>query len=205
MGAEAQRRIKGIMNPTLTATATAVVKHEHDSAEAVVQTLLAIAGNLDEERRIDISLLKEVVFFLRVFADQCQTGQEDALLFSALEAKCMPAEAGLLANLKNDHQDLVALTRELSEATGEYALGKDSANEHLGSTLRRLAALYRAHISTEDHIVLPLAEKLLSPEELNTLNRDFQRVESQISLDEIAERISAHKRRCSCYLGEVFN
>ena len=193
------------MSPTLTATATAVVKHEHDSAEAVVQTLLAIAGNLEEERRIDISLLKEVVFFLRVFAGQCQTGQEDALLFPALEAKCMPADAGLLANLKNDHQDLVALTRELLEATDEYALGKDSANEHLASTLRRLATLYRAHIWNEDHIVLPLAERILSPDELNTLYRAFQRVESKISLDEIVERISLHKRQCSCYLGEVFN
>jgi hemerythrin-like domain-containing protein len=186
------------------ATAMAAVQCAHRSAEAVVQTILAVADSLEQGRRIEISLLQKVVAFLRTFADQCQEAEEDALLFPALEAKCSPSDAGMIENLKNDHQKLVTLTSELSVATDEYVAANGSAKEHLTSCLRRLTALYREYIWNEDHIVLPLAEKILSPEELNALFQAFQGIESEISLNEAAKEINQQAQRCPCHMGEVF-
>jgi len=164
------------MSPVLSATATAALERAHHRAEAVLQTLSTVADSLEQGRRIEISLLKEGVVFLQTFADQCQMAEEDALLFPTLEAKCSPSDASLIENLRNDHQNLAALTSELSKATDEYAVAGDPAKEHLARTLQRLVALCREHIRSEDHIVLPLAEKILPPEELNALFQAFQKI-----------------------------
>lgn len=192
------------MNAVLSATAMIALEREHHSAGAVVETILTVADSLEQGRRIDDSLLTEVIFFLWLFADQCQTAEEDTLLFPALEEKCTPPDTGLIASLSNDHRNLVSLTLELVELADEYAAGHDSAKESLTSTLRRLATLYREHIWKEDHILLPLAERILQPEELDALNQAFQRIESGISSDEVAKRIAQHAQRCQCHMGEVF-
>ena len=191
------------MSAVLSGTATTALEREHQCAEAVVETMLTIADSLEQGRRIDNSLLAEVIFFLRIFADQCQTAEEDVLLFPALEAKCKPPDAGLITSLRNDHRNLVSLTLELVELADEYAAGHDAAKEGLTSTLRRLATLYREHIWKEDHVLLPLAEKILSPEQLNALNQAFERIESRISSAEVAKRIAQHTQRCQCGMGEV--
>ncbi|MFN7995400.1 MAG: hemerythrin domain-containing protein [Bryobacteraceae bacterium] len=191
------------MSSVLSATATTALERQHHRAEAVVETMLTIANSLEQGRRIDNSLLTEVTLFLRIFPDQCQTAEEDTLLFPALEAKCTPPDIGLIASLKNDHRNLAALTLEVVELAEECAAGHDSVKEGLASTLRRLATLYREHIWREDHLLLPLAEKILSPEELNALNQDFERIESLISSDDVAKRIAQHTQRCECGMGEV--
>ncbi len=192
------------MSAVLSATATTALEREHHSAVAVIETMLTIADSLEQGRRIDNTLVTEVIFFLRIFADQCQTAEEDTLLFPALEAKCTPPDTGLIASLRKDHRNLVSLTLELVELADECAAGHDSAKEGLASTLRRLATLYREHIWKEDHILLPLAERILPPEELETLNQAFQRIKSGISSDEVAKRIGQHAQRCQCHMGEVF-
>lgn len=191
------------MSPALSTTTTAALRAHH-SAEAVVQTILAIADSLEQARRIDTSLLTEVVFFLRTFSAKCQTAVEEALLFPAIEAKCMPPGSRLIENLRNDHQNLVTLTSELSEAADEYAAANNSSRGHLASTLRRLARLYSEHLRNEDYVVLPLAEKILSTKELNALFQAFQGIESETSLDEVATKISLRAQRCECHMGEVF-
>jgi hemerythrin-like domain-containing protein len=191
------------MNAVLSATAITALEREHQLAEAVVETMLTIANSLEQGRRIDNSLLTEVIFFLRIFVDQCQTAEEDTLLFPALEAKCTPPDTGLIASFRNDHRNLASVTLELVELADECAAGHDSVGEGLASTLRRLARLYREHSWREDHLLLPLAEKILSPEELNALSQAFERIESRISSDEVANRIAYHTQRCQCGMGEV--
>ncbi|HLJ15952.1 MAG TPA: hemerythrin domain-containing protein [Bryobacteraceae bacterium] len=191
------------MSP-LKITATSALARDHHSAEAVVQTMLTIADSLEQGRLIDTSLLEDVILFLRLFADQCQTAKEETLLFPALEAKCLSPDEFQLAGLRDDHHHMASSPVELSEALHEYSTGHTSANEPLASTLRRLAQLYHEHLSKEDTILLPLAEKILPAEELDALCQAFQRTESGIGLDEVAKRISHHAQRCQCHMGIVF-
>ena len=186
-------------------TATAALEREHRSVETVVATMSTIADHLEQGRRIDVSLLSDVIFFLRIFADQCQEAKEESLLFPALEAKCVSGSAcPTTTALKNEHQQAGFLTLELLQAADAYTGGNASAQESLVRTLRALATLYREHIWKENHVLLPLAERLLSQEEQDMLSQAFQSVESKIGPDEIAGRIGQHAQRCLCYLGEVF-
>ena len=185
---------------------TSALEREHRSIEKVIDTILIIADDLEQGRRIDPSLLKEVTFFLRIFADQCQTAKEDDLLFPALEEKCMSPDACPIDNLRSDHTKAEVLTRELLEEADLYtSTGHASAKEPLIRTLRYLAKLYQEHIWTEDFVVLPLAEKVLSAEELGRLAMAFERIEAKIRPDEVADRIGERAKRCACHLGEIFN
>lgn len=184
--------------------ATAVLEHEHRSAETVVVTMSTIADHLEQGRRIDASLLTEVIFFLRIFAGQCQKAKEESLLFPALEAKCVSDSGCPVATLKNEHRKAGSLTLELLEAADAYAAGQPSAPNSLMRTLRALASLYREHIWKENHVLLPLAEQVLSAEEQDSLYEAFQGVESKIGPDEVAGRIRQHAQRCPCQMGEVF-
>lgn len=187
-----------------TATATAVLERDHRSAEAVVATMSTIADRLEEERRIDVSLLTEVIFFLRIFADQCQEAKEEHLLFPALDGKCL-RPACSVATLKSEHRQAESLTLALLEAADAYAAGDASAAKSLMRTLRALASLYREHIRKENDVLLPLADEVLTQEQQEMLSEAFQRVESTISSDEVASRIGERAQRCVCHLGEVFN
>jgi len=193
------------MSPSCNATVTTALEHEHRSVDTVVEAISTIADDLEQGRRIDPSLPHEVVFFLRVFADQCQTAKEDSLLFPALEAKCMSPATCLIEGLKNDHERASWLTLELLKAADSYAAGHASARTPLARTLRDLAALYREHIWKEDYLILPLAEKVLAQEEQEMLSRAFQGVETAISSDDVASRIAKHAQRCQCHVGEVFS
>ncbi len=99
---------------------------------------------------------------------------------------------------------MVSLTLEIAEAAEAYAAGHETAREFLARRLRSLGTLYREHLWNEDHVVLPLAEKILSPEELDVLSQAFQGIESRTSLEEVARRISLQAQRCDCLMGEVF-
>ncbi len=194
------------MTPNLdrTATATAVLEHEHHSAEMVVVTMSTIADHLEQGRRIDASLLTEVIFFLRLFADQCQEAKEESLLFPALEAKCVSRPTCSIATLKSEHRKAGSLTVELLEAADAYAAGDSSAAKSLMRTLRALSSLYREHIRKENDILLPLAQNALTQNEQDMLFEAFQHVESNIRAGEVAGRIRQRTERCPCYMGEVF-
>ena len=184
-------------------TATAVLEHDHRSIETVAVTMSTIADRLEQGRRIDTALLTEVIFFLRIFADQCQDAKEEGLLFPALQAKCVSDSACPITTLQNEHRKAGSLTLELLDAADAYAAGHASAPKSLLRTLRALASLYREHIWKENHVLLPLAERVLSAEEQDSLYEAFQGVESKIGPDEVASRIGQCAQRCPCDMGEV--
>lgn len=130
-------------------TATAVLEHDHRSIETVIVTMSTIADRLEQGRRIDTSLLTEVIFFLRIFAGQCQEAKEEGLLFPALQAKCVSDSACPVAANKNEHRKAGSLTLELLKAADAYAAGHASAPKSLICTLRALASLYRELLEGE--------------------------------------------------------
>jgi hemerythrin-like domain-containing protein len=89
---------------------------------------------------------------------------EEQSLFPAL-ARHLPASQGPLAVMSAEHAEFRALLAHLAAAVraGSYAGQRAHATE--------IVALLRAHIDKEDHVLFPLAEQLLSAEELAEVDR----------------------------------
>jgi hemerythrin-like domain-containing protein len=184
-------------------TVIAVLAPERDSIKSVVAAMSTVLDHLEQGRRIDASLLTEVIIYLRAFAEHCQEAKEEGLLFPALEGQRVSDPACSVAILTDEHRRIGSLTLELSRSVDVYTTGQFTGGPSLVHTLRALVGLYHEHIQKEDRVLLALTDKIVSEEEENKLLKALQSVESKIDLVDVARNIEQHAGRCLCFSGEI--
>ena len=116
--------------------------------------------------------------FLRVFADQCHHAKEEKYLFPLLEARGVPPTGCPIGALKHEHEKGRALVDDLSNAIEEYAGRRESVS--LIAALNGLVELYPNHIWKEDYLLIPMASKVLSASDHETLAKQFESVDAEI-------------------------
>ncbi len=161
-------------------SSTVILEHEHRIVQKVVAGMAMLTSDLADGRLVKPELLKEIVQFFRVFVDQCHHAKEDKYLFPLLEQKGVPAGGCPLGALKNEHEKGRVLVQQLADASGLYADSRGAARDSLIQSLRSLVELYPDHIWKEDYLLLPLANKVLSPADHEALAAQFESVESEV-------------------------
>jgi hemerythrin-like domain-containing protein len=160
-----------------------VLEEEHHFIQKVVGTMAVLAETLEAGKEVEGKTLRDIVDFMRTFADKCHHGKEEAHLFTLLEKKGVPMRGCPLGILIAEHQKGRDLVKQLAEATDSYAKGDASAREALLKSLRSLTELYPNHIWKEEYLAFPMADKILNPEEQRDLYEKFEGVEKEIGLD----------------------
>ncbi len=109
----------------------------------------------------DYDLMRDVVYYLRHYADQVHHPQEDAVFARLLERD--PAMRPQIDRLLQEHRVIVAagetLLKHLDEVVAE-ALVPRSIVETAAATY---LVFYRQHLAAEDNEVIPRAAQLLRP------------------------------------------
>jgi hemerythrin-like domain-containing protein len=164
-------------------TPTDMLENEHRFIAGVVGITPVLADRLETGQRIAPTLLRDIVEFMRIFADQCHHGKEEQLLFPALERKGVPTQGCPIGALMAEHTKGRALVNGLAEAADAFGTGDASARDALVTQLRGIAVLYPNHIWKEDYLLFPLTNKVLSPEEQQALQGEFEKVDDRISAD----------------------
>lgn len=166
-----------------------ILMGEHRLIEQVLGSLetytVGIRDGLEPQRRT----LADYARFFRDFADACHHGKEEDLLFRRMMERGFPRETGPLAVMFHEHvlgRARVATLRELSEAEGplaavEVQLAVESSQAFID--------LLRAHILKEDGILYPMAERLLTGAEMDTLGTDFDKLEKGMQADGSLDRL----------------
>jgi hemerythrin-like domain-containing protein len=110
----------------------------------------------------------EVGKVLAHLARQFQThmAAEDEILYPAL-ADALPVARQSMEPLIADHGALRMMLADLEQELEEPA--SDARNEQIGVQLRDLADLLRIHIRKEEAVVFAIAERALSPKEVEAL------------------------------------
>jgi hemerythrin-like domain-containing protein len=160
----------------------AVLEAEHRYIQKVVGGIALHVDAIESGQPPDIGLLGEVEEFMRVFADECHHGKEEALLFPALERKGVPPGGCPLGALKHEHIAGKALVTELAKAVTDSRTGVDVPTEALVACLQGLVALYPTHIWKEDYLLFPMTGKVLSEEEQAGLLVEFDAADEQIGI-----------------------
>lgn len=122
-------------------------------------------------RRVPPLPVTGAVDFFAGFVARCHDAKEDEALFPALAA-CGVDDGGLTDALRADHREgdrLLGALRPLSSS--------QRFDGEAWSMLEAYLALLRRHIASEDGTLLPLAERLLSPEDDAALERAFMQIE----------------------------
>jgi hemerythrin-like domain-containing protein len=153
---------------------------EHRVIEQAAAGMNVLAARLDAGSDVPAVLLTRLVEFLRVFADQCHHGKEEASLFPVLEAQGVPSTGCPLGGLLGEHRKGRQLVDELAHSAEAYAAGGDGARDRVAASLRALQDLYASHIWKEDNLLFPLAGRMLAPAEASRLELAFRQVEEAI-------------------------
>lgn len=158
---------------------TTVLSEEHRVIEVVLSCLEQMAQEAIDNGRLDAEPAGQVVDFIRNFADKCHHGKEEDHLFTALADKGMSPSEGPVAVMLNEHDQGRALVKAMADSIAAASDGEMQALGLFVTSARNFVLLLRNHIHKEDRILFPIAERMLSDDEMNQLNETFNTVESE--------------------------
>lgn len=87
------------------------------------------------------------------------------------------------------------LVKGLAEAVEAYRKGDPEGKQAVIQALRGIAGLYPNHIWKEDYLLFPMTNKVLGPDDQQTLLQQFEQVEERVGrdvhhrLEQFAERL----------------
>lgn len=105
------------------------------------------------------------VDFIRNYADKYHHAKEEDVLFEALITNGMPRENSPIAAMLMEHDQGRAYVAAMETAARAALAGETDARTVISENALAYAELLREHISKEDEILYPLAERVI-PEEL---------------------------------------
>ena len=153
------------------------LEQEHLLIAQVVRFISTLSARIEAGQTVDPDILHDVVEFMRLFADQCHHGKEEDLLFPLLVKKGVPLHGCPIEALTAEHVRGRAFVKGLAESAEAYKKSAAFARDGLIENLRAIAGLYPNHIWKEDYLLYPMANKVLSPEDLRALAPAFEQVE----------------------------
>lgn len=159
------------------ATATEVLRHEHEAILKMLDVTEKVANGLERGEAVRPEVLANLQEFFRLFADQCHHGKEENLLFPLLEQKGVLRAGGPIGVLLHEHEAGRALVRQMGDAARGTESGLAGSGSRWAEVARGYAALLRGHIDKENNVLFMMAERLLTPGEQEQLAEDFEKLE----------------------------
>jgi len=144
---------------------TAVMVEEHKLILRMIALLEKNVELAEAGRFNDWNFFLDGVDFIRNYADRFHHAKEEDVLFTALVANGMPEQNSPVAAMLMAHDQGRAFVRGMEAAAKKALAGEPAPVAELAENARGYIALLRDHIDKEDHILYPLAERVL-PEAL---------------------------------------
>ena len=123
------------------------------------------------------------VDFIRNYADRFHHAKEEDVLFKALVANGMPREHSPVAAMLMEHDQGRSYVRAMEEATRQVMAGSTEARQAIADNAQAYAALLWEHITKEDTILYPLAERLLPEDVRPGIINDYTVAEAKVPID----------------------
>jgi hemerythrin-like domain-containing protein len=142
--------------------------HEHGAIFEAVRILEGMAGRLGGGLAVDEGDVSDLLGFLKLFVDRCHHGKEEAVLFPALVRSGVPADEGVVGVLLAEH----LRGRELVGAMESSSFPKFD-RPRFAAAARGLAEPLEHHIRNENENLFPMAERLLTPHQLDEVTAGF--------------------------------
>lgn len=158
---------------------TEQLKEEHKGITLMLRILEQVCDKLDAGEPLDIDHLKRSVEFLKVFADACHHAKEEELLFPAMEWAGISKENGPIGVMLREHETGRSYVREFSQAVTDYASGKSGAAQNIVENARNYIVLLSQHITKEDTVLYPMADKHIPQIVQEELLKQFDAIETE--------------------------
>lgn len=163
---------------------------EHKNIIVFTEFMRKSCMEIIEGKEPDTKLFREAIFFARNYADKHHHGKEEKILFKVMLEKLGPVAEKLVRNGMYVEHDLGRL--HMSEL--EAALDRYDENKSLEAKLDIIthasgyADLLKRHIAKEDSVVYTFADRSLSLEDKEEINKDTKEFEDDTLAKEVSEK-----------------
>jgi hemerythrin-like domain-containing protein len=151
------------------------LRHEHEVVLMVVDAMEREVAEIDRTGNVRRVRVAQMMDFARNFTDGCHHHKEEQLLFPALEERSAAA-GGPLSALLREHRAGRAAVVAIEDSLPDVDIDRED-RESVAANLGAYAEVLRRHMATEDLVVFPLAELVLSAQDQALLAEEFERVE----------------------------
>jgi hemerythrin-like domain-containing protein len=166
----------------------------------VLDSLEEAASRLDSGDDIDADFFLDAAEFVSGFADKCHHAKEEDILFVAMTARDMPRDTGPVAVMLAEHDEGRRFTAGFRSAAEQLKGGDAGAGADVVRNVFDYVNLLREHIMKEDNVLYPMAEQIVSVDEMVKVSDDFQRVIDADKKNDIPEKYEALAERLAEYL-----
>ncbi|MEK8031506.1 hemerythrin domain-containing protein [Ideonella sp. DXS29W] len=150
-----------------------IIRREHEALAAMLRSIpLLLAQRRDPQESPDFSALRAMLFYMDEFPEKRHHHKESALLFPKLRART-PLHRDLLDQLDADHSRGELRIRELEHALLAYEVMGEPRRAAFEEKLSKYVDFYLSHMAKEEREILPLAERVLTPEDWAELDEAF--------------------------------
>jgi hemerythrin-like domain-containing protein len=165
--------------------ATQDLRKEHDSILHVLEILDEMMSAENKEDTEMLQYYREIVYFLKTFADKCHHGKEENHLFTELTVNGILNEGGPVGVMLHEHgvgRDYIALMDKALES-GDLEEFKAAAKSY--------SNLLRNHIEKENGVLFVMADRVLSDEKQDELFEHFEEREEKVIGHGVHEELHA--------------
>jgi len=160
-------------------TSTEVLKHEHQIVLLVLRGAEREVQSIAATGKVHADTVEQMVDFFRTFTDRCHHAKEEDLLFVKLQEKGMPGDHGPIAVMLMEHKEGRRRVKAIADALPQAKAGDASAIAAVKDNLAAYIELLRAHITKEDNVLYPMADRLFSPQDQQWLVEAFEKIEAK--------------------------
>ncbi|MEX2228887.1 MAG: hemerythrin domain-containing protein [Dehalococcoidia bacterium] len=180
----------------LLVSVTAELEAEHRVIQKVVGVMAALRHDIADGDELNVTALRNVVEFMRVFGDELHHGKEEEILFPALEAAGVPVKGCPIGTLRAEHAKGREMISSLAEAIDDHARGETAARDAIAGMLDDLMEFYPRHIWKEDYLAFPMSDKILTDEVKAEVTQGYQAVDDRLGqvrarMEQLAETLYA--------------
>lgn len=149
------------------------IRDEHRSISAVLHGLKQLARDAQDARvKPDFAPLRAMIRYIDEYPERLHHPKEDQYLFSRLETRAPQAKA-LIDQLKAEHEQGAHLVRDLERALMFFEEGWPTGAREFLVAVDAYADFHWQHMRKEETELMPLAERVLTPEDWRAIDDAF--------------------------------
>ena len=142
--------------------ALTIIRDEHGALSAMLRSLSMLLAEYRREGTMpDFSVIRAMLFYMDEFPEKLHHTKEAQLLFPKVRERC-PEIAATLDRLDREHARGEKAIRDLEHDLLAFEVLGEPRREAFEKSVERYIDFYLTHMSLEEDIVLPLAQKALS-------------------------------------------
>lgn len=160
---------------------------EHKDIIELLRIMNKIANNIESKNVFYTSDVEDIIEFLNFFIDKSHHSKEE-IFYQELSLSEVSKENAPISVMLYEHVLTRKYMNDIKSCIENCKVGNNFSQELLAESLINYVRLINNHISKEENIIFPMANKVFSEEKQNELYQKFKNVEEKIEVHGFHER-----------------